>query len=191
MNLIYAKTALYCYPSLGAVIKQIDELVEKKAFASMWDNSPAIFQCEKISNLTCQKVLMIDLKNKVEKSLRKFSEEEKVYFEYKYFRRKDKEFYKDFDFKSRKYFRTQNRLIKEFGKILEKTGIDDTYFEEYLNKIEFFKELVKRVKEHEILSRKNKTLREKEQRIGLTFSARENKRLIERESGKVNRTIYS
>ena len=191
VNLIYVKTVLYCYPCLEAVISQIDELVEKRAFSSMWDFSPAIYQCERISNLTCQKVVMIDLKKKIDKVLERFDKESIDHFEYKFFRRKNKEYFKDFDYKSRKYFRTQNKLVKEFGLRLEKVGVDDIYFEEYLIKIEFFKELLRRVREHEIISRKNKTEQEKQREKRLIFSTRDGKNLIEKENKKVLRSFYS
>ena len=47
MNVYYAKTVLYAYANVDAVVEQIDELVEKKALSSMRDFSPCEEQCEK------------------------------------------------------------------------------------------------------------------------------------------------
>ena len=105
--------------------------------------------------------------------------------------RKNKEYFKDFDFKSRKYFRTQNKLVKRFSEYLEKSGVDDVYFDDYLLNIEFFKELKRRVIEHEILSRKNKTEKEKQKDRKFVFSVKEGRALLERESKKVVNENYS
>ena len=156
MNVIYAKSILYAYSNIDEIVNQIDELVLKRALSSMTDFSPAIGQCEKIVELTYQKDLLTELKEIVNKVLLKFTENELDFFDYKYFKKKPKEYYKDFDYQSRNYFRRQIRLSKLFAERIEKAGITDERFKkEYLN-IEFFKELLKRVMEYEILSCKNK-----------------------------------
>ncbi len=161
MDVIYAKTILYSYSALEAVAEQIDELVEKKALSSMTDTSSALSQCEKILSLTYQKDVLFFIANTVEKVLEKFSESEKEYFDYKFFKKRPKDYAWCFEPASRAYFRKQISLSIKFAKRLEKQGLDNQYFENECLKIDFFKELLKRTKEHEILSRKNKPKAEK------------------------------
>ncbi len=159
MNLIYAKTLLYAYPNISALTEQIDELIEKKALASMTDFSPAEVQCEKIIELTEQKKVLIKVYLEIKKILTKFTGLDMTCIEYKYFKNKPKEYFKDFDFTGRAYFRRQNKVIKTFSSYLDKTEITDAFFEDKCLSINFFKELKKRVIEHEILSNKNKPKR--------------------------------
>ena len=156
MKGIYVKTILYAYPNIKAVSEQIDELVEKKALASMMDFSPCEVQCEKIIDLTVQKIKLTEMEKLLKTILISFSEHELDCLDYKYFKKKPKEYYEEFDFSSRAYFRKQNALIKKLGLKLEKKGIDDKEFERNYLYINFIKELLKRVIEQEKLSIKNK-----------------------------------
>lgn len=149
MNILYAKSVLYAYKNLEAVLDQIDELVQKKALASMTNTSPAFFQCLEIVDYTAQKDLIIELKVTVDKVLEKFTEEEKLYFDYKYFRKLPKENFAHIDTACRAYFRKQVKLCNQFAERLEKRGITDERFEKEWLEIEFFRELLKRVKERE------------------------------------------
>ena len=156
MNKYYTKVILYAYASFDAVLEQIDNLVEKKTLGSFSDFSPALKQCEKVAELFWQKDVIIYLKEIAEKALKKYSESDLLYFDYKYFKQKGKECFVGFDYTSRAYFRKQNALVKSFSEKLEKSGINDEYFEEYVLKIEFFKEMLKRVYELEKMCFKNK-----------------------------------
>ena len=161
MNMYYAKSVLYAYPNIEGIMEQIDELVEKKALASMTDFTPALWQYERIISYTEQKDMLIRLKLTVDGVLTKFSEDETDCFDYKYFKLKPKEYYENFDSTSRAYFRKQIKLAKLFAKRLENAGIDDVWFENNCLQTDFFKELLKRVIEHEKLSKKNKSFKEK------------------------------
>ena len=163
MKVLYAKAALYSYAHLEAIAEQLDEIVEKKAFSSSMNFSPALNQFEEIIGLTHQKQIIYALKLCLDVALKKFSDREKDFLDYKYFRLKPKEYYKDFDASSRGYFRTQVRLAEKFAECLQKAGYSDERFEEECLSIEFFREMLARVKEKENLSRKNKTAKEKEQ----------------------------
>lgn len=149
MNELYAKTILYAYPHLTALAEQIDELVEKRALASMTDYSPALEQFNKIIDLTEQKTILFKLEIVTDKILKKFTETELDYLDYKYFKRKAKEYYEGFDASSRTYFRRQIRLAERFALALEKQGITDKVFEEKCLSCEFFSALYKRVVERE------------------------------------------
>lgn len=157
MNILYAKSVLYAYPNLEAIALQIDELVEKKALGSMTDFSPALEQYQSIINLTEQKTVLFELEILTEKILKKFTEEENDLLDYKYFRKKKKEDFANFDTSSRAYFRKQIKVAEKFAEQLERAGFNDKAFEERCLEIEFFKQLYKRVIEHEIVCNKNKS----------------------------------
>lgn len=161
MNELFAKCVLYAYPNTEALCDQIDELVEKKAFASINDYSPALSQCEKIVELTEHKDMLRDLKDKVEKVLRGFSENELKLLDYKYFKKLPKSDFDDFDCVSRSYFRRQVRVAAKFAKKIGDEGVTDEYFKKYFMTTDFFSELYKRVCEREISNNKNKKRSEK------------------------------
>lgn len=163
MNVLYAKTALYSYAHLNAIAEQIDEVVEKKAFSSSMNFSPAIKQFQDIIDLTYQKQVVFALGLIIQDALKVFTEKEMLCLDYKYFKRRKKDEYAGLDCTSRGYFRLQVRLAEKFANSLEKAGYSDERFEKECLSIDFFREMLKRVKEKENLSRKNKTATEKEQ----------------------------
>lgn len=151
----YSKCLLYTYPNVSQLLEQIDTLVEKKALSSMDNFTPCLEQCEEIINLTAQKDVLIELSIKVKEILDKLSPYELDCLEYKYFRRKPKEYFKDFDSQSRQYFRAQNKIIYSISIKMEKSGLTDEWFTKNCLKNSFFKEMLKRVEEQEIISKKN------------------------------------
>ena len=149
MKKIYSKCLLYVYPIFDNLMEQIDGLVEKKALSSMDVFTPCEKQCESILALTAQKDILIEIRLKTEKLLNKLSEEETDYLDYRYFKKKPKEYYSDFDSVSRSYFRKQDKLLFKVALLFEKVGIDDFWFEKNCLEIDFFKELLKRIKKQE------------------------------------------
>ena len=163
MKVLYAKVVLYAYAHLDALAEQIDEIVEKKAFSSSMNFTPALTQFESILDLTYQKDIVFALQLCAKNALESFTEREKDFLDYKYFHLKPKSYYEGFDASSRGYFRTQVRLADKFAKFLEKAGCSDSRFEDECLSIEFFREMLTRVKERENLNRKNKSAQEKAQ----------------------------
>ena len=163
MKVIYGKVILYAYAHLMAIANQIDEVVEKKAFSSYMDYSPAINQFESIIGLTEQKKSIFALKLTADEALKGFTDSEKDCLDYKYFHLKPKEYYIDFDASSRGYFRKQIRLAEKFAERMERAGYSDKRFKTECLTMDFFKEMLSRVKEKENLNRKNKSEKEKEQ----------------------------
>ena len=159
MNLIYTKTALYAYANLQEVMAQIDDLVERKALLSMSDFSPCIEQCEKIVDLIWQKDTLIELKAFCDRVLSKLTPYDLDCLDYKYFKKKPKEYYVDFDAESRNYFRKQTRLVNLIAKSFDKMGLTDDWFENNALKVNFMIELLRRVKIHEEKSKQNKVLK--------------------------------
>ena len=152
----YTRTILYAYANIDAVKEQIDDLVERRALSSMTDFSPCIEQCEKMLEYTAQKVALIELKGFVDRVLKKRSAYEMDCLEYKYFKRKPKEYFIGFDYESRSYFRKQVRLIKKLGEGFEGVGLTDSWFEKNCLNTTFFKELLRRVESYEAKCNKNK-----------------------------------
>ena len=149
MNVYYAKTALYAYANLQAIAEQIDELVEKKALSSMKDFSSALSQCERIVEYTTQKDALFALKLRIEEVFDTLDDEEKDLIEYKYFKRKPKEYFDGFDYESRAYFRKQARVSEKVAELFEKHDTTDKWFEQNCLTMDFFKELLKRTIQHE------------------------------------------
>ena len=161
----YTRTILYAYANIDAVKEQIDDFVQRKALSSMSDFSPCIEQCEKMLEYTSQKVALIELKEFVDRALKRLSAYEIDCLEYKYFKRKSKEYFIGFDYESRAYFRKQVRLVKKIGEYFEGLGLTDNWFEKNCLNTNFFKELLRRVESHEVKCNKNKKSVKKSQQV--------------------------
>ena len=168
----YTRTILYAYANINAVKEQIDDFVESKALSSMRDFSPCVEQCEKILDYTAQKVALIELKEFTEKALEKLSPYEMDCLEYKYFKRKPKEYFIGFDYESRSYFRKQVSLIKRLSEYFDGVGLTDNWFEKNCLNTNFFKELLKRVEQYEKESNKNKKkIKKPQEKVMITLIA--------------------
>ncbi len=143
MKLTYAKCVLYAYANINRIIEDIDEIVLSKALASMEDISPCIEQCENILAYTDQKQRLLFLKAVMDKILEKCSPKEKAIFEYKYCRKRSKDYKAMFDCRQRSYYRKQIKLVTDFAFKLEKKGITDKFFEEELQPMTFFDTMLK------------------------------------------------
>ena len=155
MNVLYAKTILYAYPDIDEIILQIDDLVERKAYLSFHNYSPALGQYEKIVKLTYDKDIIGAVKIVCDRALKKFTEEELKYFKYKYFKNMSNREKENFDYSSRTYFRRQKNLTETFALLLEGYGVDDKFFEEQCLELNFFRQLLCRAKELEKYSKKS------------------------------------
>ena len=155
MKTLYAKAVLYSYSNLERLCDAIDEQVEQRALSSIDDYTPAIEQYEKILSCTAQKDLIIDLKATVNLILDKMSEEERSFIVYKYFKKQQCADNDKAEFKTRNYYRKQVRLAERFARWLAIYGIDDEYFERNYLQIDFFKQLIRKVEEHEVQCLKN------------------------------------
>ncbi len=169
MNVYYAKCVLYAYPHIEAIMGQIDDLVERRALSSRCDYSPCVEIAQKIVDLTRQKDAFIALKIICERILNKFTEEQLDLLDYKYFKQKPREYYAHFDNESRGYFRKQIMVAKKFAESLERRGANDEWFEGNYMTMDFFKEMYKRVIEHEKKSQKNKAKNKKKTSVTSAF----------------------
>lgn len=157
LNILYAKTVLYCYPCIEEFIERIDDMVSSRAFSSINDYTPAIEQYYKILSLTEQKKLYIYLYQITDKLLKKFTSSEKICIEYKYFKNRIKKEYPAIDPHDRNYYRAQERVIKKFAKFLEEKGFNNLVFREKFLKLDLVNAIFKRVKDLEINASKNRT----------------------------------
>ncbi len=186
MKTVYAKCILYAYSNLESILEQIDVLVEKKALASMDDFTPCIEQCEKVIALTEQKDVIIDLKIKCDNVLTNFTEEEKDCLDYRYFKQKPKEYYIDFDFISRAYFRKQLKVLEKVARLLEKAGLTDNQFENTVLKIDFFAELLRRVKMQEQSQCRKKSFIKGDRKSSLTYKINQSLKKSTRPKDNIN-----
>ena len=116
---------------------------------------------------TAQKVALIELKEFVDRALKKLSDYEIDCLEYKYFKKKPKEYFIGFDYESRGYFRKQVSLIKKLSEYFEGIGLTDAWFEKNCLSTNFFKELLRRVETYEKQNNKNKKKKQQKTKISM------------------------
>lgn len=112
--------------------------------------------CNSIIKLIREKDMYISLMVKIDDILDNLSQDERKCIEYKYFRVRSREKFEGFDYTSKQYFRKQNKLLEKLKKRFEKKGINDELFKREYLEINFFKSLLRRVKERESLIYKNR-----------------------------------
>lgn len=158
MKEIYAKTMLYAYPYVDTMVKRIDDKILKKALGSMFDTSPCEEQCAAVIMLTGQKADLKYLKHLVERMVMKFPSKDFDYFDYKYFKIRPKEYYKDKIKVDRTYFRKQEKLIAKFCSIFTAIGGDDKWFEEKFLSIRYINNIYQKIIESNKGPRKKQPL---------------------------------
>lgn len=144
MKEIYAATILYFYPHYDSVIRQTNEIIEKRAMLSFGDYSSCETQCNKILYLISQKVKMAELKRLTDRALRHFTEKEKVLLNYRYFNKMPKNKRVKIDPYNRTYYKTQKKLLTRFAEDMEKMGITDRVFEDDYLPMKIFYQLKRR-----------------------------------------------
>ena len=145
----YEKVLLYAYPHLEDLARQIDKLVLKRALGSFSNYTSCESQCETILGMSDQKVRLLALKTRLDEILTCLTEYEMELLEYKYFKRKPKSSFCDFDSTSRQYFRRQLKLTEKISFLLNRSGMTEKWFNENYLDIDFMKLLLKRVIEYE------------------------------------------
>lgn len=145
----YEKVLLYAYPHLEDLARQIDKLVLKRALSSFSNYTSCESQCETILGMSDQKVRLLALKTRLDEILTRLTEYEMELLEYKYFKRKPRSSFSDFDSTSRQYFRRQLKLTEKISFLLNKSGMTEKWFNENYLDIDFMKLLLTRVIEYE------------------------------------------
>lgn len=127
----YAKAILFAYPYLDDAVSAIDKQIDKRCRLSFYSTKPCFDYAEKISQLISDKRHLLYLKEKIDKILSRLSEEERSLLGYKYFNNRPID---GFDYKSRKYFRQQIRILGKFKRLLDLSKItEDVFYKEYAN----------------------------------------------------------
>lgn len=142
----YVKTLLYTYPHIQKTVNRIDQIVLKKALNSMTEYDNCLAQCEYVVDLTVQKALLTELYYYVNKVVKRLTKEERDYLDYKYFKFKPKEYFKNMDLSSRNYFRKQQYLLDDFSKYLGWMGLDDEWFDALSLRVPILKKMLNSVK---------------------------------------------
>ena len=171
MKNTYVKTILYAYPNLPTIMDRLEQIIFKRAIRSMDDYTSSLSQCERLIKYATQKATFYQLHHAVKLILSRLEEFKLDYLKYKYFNRKcGFELLLDVELNSRQYFRRQNQIVKEIGKYLEFTGIDDNFFEQKLMKTTYIKRLYNRVREEMINHHQKEFLIPKHQRRGCVLT---------------------
>lgn len=142
----YEKTCLTCYPTIDAVVMQIENVIKKNAKNSFF-NQGAEKIAEKIIMLSEARLDLMDLKDYVKSAYEKLDAIDKELIGYKYFGVYPK--CKNFDHTSRNYFRRQVRALNAFSRKLKNTGLDESAFMARYIKIAFINETYKRILKEE------------------------------------------
>lgn len=131
----HGKTMLTCYKKIDKLVLQIECLIKKRVRSSFYDYSSAYSQAEKLLSLNEVRMNLIELKSITKEALDSLSEIDRTLIKYKYFGILPDD--KDFDFKSRNYFRKQNKAIERFNLALKEKGFDEDWFVNKYLKISF------------------------------------------------------
>ena len=142
----YIKTVLHAYVHVPKIIKRINQVVTKKALASMKDFTSCLTQCEKIINLTVQKAVLIEAKHYIDRAMSRLSQDEKDFLDYKYLRVNLVDYELKINSNTRAYYRVQQKIINTLSDNLGYLGKDDKWFEQYCLKVPFIKKMYTAVK---------------------------------------------
>ena len=127
----YGKAMLNSYKGLDSVIKQIENLIVKKARGSFYSLNSTITLSNELISLSEVRLDLIELKEVVEEALSKINNEDRILLEYKYFNIIPKD--ENFDHTSRNYFRKQIKAINRFNLKLQSLGYtEEWFFKKYL-----------------------------------------------------------
>lgn len=138
----YAKVILLAYPYIDDAVAAIDKQIEKRCRLSFYSNKPCEIYADKIAELISDKRYLKLLKEKVDKILERLTEEERILIGYKYFKNRPIE---GFDYKSRRYFRQQIRVLNKFTEMLSYIKLTEDAFTKYYSKIPYIKSILIRV----------------------------------------------
>lgn len=140
----YAKVALLAYPYLKDAVAAIDRQIEKRCRLSFYSQKPCFDYADKIAKLISDKRYLLLLEEKITAILQRLNDEERILIGYKYFKNRPID---GFDYKSRKYFRKQIRVLDKFTKMLELIRLDEKTFLKIYADIPYIKSIMIRVEE--------------------------------------------
>ena len=123
-----AEGILYYYPRIDKRIENITRAIGYLAEKTSFKVSGKVI-ANRILTLIWKKTKLIELKELIDGIFFNWDYDDKIYFEYKYFKTctKSQMARIGIDTDSRTYFRKQNKLLKKFFYDLERYGIDEDY----------------------------------------------------------------
>lgn len=137
-----AEGILYYYPRIDKRIENITNAINYLAFKSSFSEKAQKI-ANKILSLMWKKTKLQELKELLDGIFFDYDYDDKVYFEYKYFKTctKSQMARMGIDTDSRGYFRKQDKLLKKYFYDLSRLGIDEDYL--YINYGDFGFENIK------------------------------------------------
>lgn len=136
----YEKVAFYVFKDVERLVAAVDRAFFAKVQKSRTSSDPALTACEELMKLTSAKRALYRLQNAVSAIYNGSTPDEKKLIAYKYFGIQN-----DVDYKSRTYFRRQNRLANVLKEKLTRLGITEEWFEENLMPLTIVRETARRV----------------------------------------------
>ena len=118
MKQIYAKAALYMYATIPRRIKELDNIIYKKALESRLDRRSAIEIAEDIIESQRIKANLLELHSVIAKIISTLPNNYIDCIYYKYCRKLKHTYSETFDPSSRQYFRRQHRVISQVAEKL-------------------------------------------------------------------------
>lgn len=185
MKNIYPKVILTLYPSLGGLIEEFDERVERRALRSIDDCSSCLSICEDVIRLIREKDLLIELFTVVEEVLSQFTKENMRFFDFRYFGKRSKELTQELKYPNSYFFKHLKDLTVEFADKMAAAGVTEERFEKEFMKVDVIKAVAQAIADRE---NRNKRSKKKErlisnaQKTALSKTKQKNAR-VRREKG--------
>lgn len=157
----YQKTLLYSYKRIDEIIEEYDKLIEYGAYSSKYSFKSTCVLADELLSMVDKKYTLLYLKQKLEKIIGCFTQEETMLFEKKYL-----ELERDFSFlNDRQYYRKQEKFIKNFSSTLNVFDLTETWFNDVCLCVPFISSIYsvvcKREARYDARKLKSKKLNEK------------------------------
>lgn len=121
----YEQIVLTVYSSIESILEQLEKSVKRKAVNAFSSTKGAFTDCNELVEMIETRNKMLVFKATVDKVFERLSDEERILFGYKYFNNR---IIDGFDYKSRNYFRKQNKALNHLGELLGYIGLCEKKF---------------------------------------------------------------
>ena len=129
----YQKTLLYSYKRIDEKIEEYDKLIEYGAYSSKYSFKSTCVLADELLSMVDKKYTLLYLKQKLEKIISCFTQEETKLFEKKYLGLD-----RDFSYlNDRQYYRKQEKFIKNFSSTLNVFDLTETWFNDVCLSVPF------------------------------------------------------
>lgn len=129
----YQKTLLYSYKRIDEKIEEYDKLIEYGAYSSKYSFKSTCVLADELLSMVDKKYTLLYLKQKLEKIISCFTQEETKLFEKKYLGLE-----RDFSYlNDRQYYRKQEKFIKNFSATLNVFDLTEKWFNDVCLSVPF------------------------------------------------------